>query len=170
MCTECAGFTYSYACSRCGTEGKLHGSRRCSRCTLSDRVTELLDDGTGRIRSQLEPLAAALTGMDRALSGLVWLHTPAAVGLLHSLGRGEIQLTHAAFHLLQPWRAASHLRELLMACGLLPAVDRYVLLFERWLLVDHLPGIADPGHAQSFAGSPPGRCWPASTGGPPASR
>ena len=148
VCTECAGFTYSYACSRCGTEGKLHGGRRCSRCTLSDRVTEVLDDGTGRIRSQLEPLAAALTGMDRALSGLVWLHTPAAVGLLHSLGRGEIELTHAAFHLLQPWRAASHLRELLMACGLLPAVDRYVLLFERWLLVDHLPGIADPGHAQ----------------------
>jgi hypothetical protein len=48
---------------------------------------------------------------------------------------------------LQPWRAAAHLRDLLMACGVLPVIDRQVCGFERWLAV-HLAGIADEGHAQ----------------------
>jgi hypothetical protein len=43
--------------------------------------------------------------------------------------------------------AATHLRELLMACGLLPAVDKQILLFERWLH-EHLTGLADPDHVQ----------------------
>jgi hypothetical protein len=34
-----------------------------------------------------------------------------------------------------------------MACGVLPAIDRQVCGFERWLAV-HLEGIADEGHAQ----------------------
>ncbi|MEU0588740.1 hypothetical protein [Streptomyces sp. NPDC006132] len=59
----------------------------------------------------------------------------------------EIELTHEAFHPLQPWRAASHLRELLMACGVLPAVDKQICSFERWL-VGHLADITDPDHAQ----------------------
>ncbi|MFE7742239.1 hypothetical protein [Nocardia sp. NPDC057455] len=33
--------------------------------------------------------------------------------MLAELGRGEIELTHEAFHTLQPWRAAAHLEELL---------------------------------------------------------
>jgi hypothetical protein len=59
------------------------------------------------------------------------------------LGRGEIALTHEAFHDLQPWRAAAHLRELLMACGVLPALDKQICSFER-RLAGHLVGIADP--------------------------
>jgi hypothetical protein len=50
-------------------------------------------------------------------------------------------------HTLQPWRAADHLRELLMACGVLPGVDKQVCSFERWL-ADHLAGITDADHAQ----------------------
>jgi hypothetical protein len=37
ICTTCAGFTQSIACSRCGAEGKLHGGRLCTRCTFADR-------------------------------------------------------------------------------------------------------------------------------------
>jgi hypothetical protein len=40
------------------------------------------------------------------------------------LGRGEIELAHQAFHTLQPGRAAAHLRDLLMVCGVLPRVDK----------------------------------------------
>ncbi|WP_227999716.1 hypothetical protein [Nocardia australiensis] len=49
ICGDCAGFATSYRCSRCDYEGKLHGGRLCSRCTLSDKLHELLDDGTGHI-------------------------------------------------------------------------------------------------------------------------
>jgi hypothetical protein len=90
--------------------------------------------------------------MDNPLSGLTWLYTRkgrtgSAGDLLRRLGRGEIELTHEAFDTLQPWRAAAHLRELLMARGVLLAVDRQICSFERWL-AGHLAGIADPDHAQ----------------------
>jgi hypothetical protein len=92
ICTTCAGFGPSYACSRCGQEGKLHGRRLCTRCALTAGLAELLDDDTGRIRPELAPLADLLASMDNPLSGLTWLYSrtrptrlaggsPARVGL-----------------------------------------------------------------------------------------
>jgi hypothetical protein len=66
---------------------------------------------------------------------------------LRRLGRGGIELTREAFHDPRNWRAADHLRELLMACGVLPAVDKQVRLFERWL-PGRLAGITYEGQAQ----------------------
>jgi integrase len=152
ICTRCAGFRPSYACSRCGQESELHARRLCTRCTLSDRLAALLDDGTGSIRRELVPLHAMLTAVDNPRTGLNWLHgnppnVGAAANLLRGLGTGEIALTHDAFHRLQPWRAAAHLRDLLMRCGLLPKVDKQLCLFERWL-VEHLDGIAESERQQ----------------------
>jgi hypothetical protein len=90
--------------------------------------------------------------MDHPLSGLTWLcarkgQPGSPEDLPRGLGQAEIALTHEAFHALQPWRAASHLRELLMACGGLPAMDKQICSFERWL-VGHLAEITDPEHAR----------------------
>ncbi|MFC7546582.1 hypothetical protein [Plantactinospora sp. GCM10030261] len=147
ICTSCAGFSISYTCAECGQEGKLHAGRRCARCTFTRRIAELLDDGTGRIRPELAPLAELLTSMDNPLTGLAWVSSrhgvPApAADLLRGLGRGDIELNHDAFHRLQPWRAAAHMRELLTQCGVLPPIDKQILLFERWLL-EHLDTITD---------------------------
>lgn len=152
ICTSCAAFQPSYACSRCGHEGQLHARRLCTRCTLSDRLTSLLDDGTGRIRPALLPLHELLVAMDNPRTGLNWLdgrtaNPKAASMLLRGLGNGDIELTHEAFHRLQPWRVAAHLRELLMSCGLLPLMDKQICLFERWL-GEHLAGITDVEHEQ----------------------
>jgi len=152
ICATCAGFSQSFACSRCGREDKLHGGRLCTRCAFASRLTQLLDDGTGQIRPELAPLAGFLLAMDHPLSGLTWLcarkgQPGSPEDLLRRLGQGEIALTHEAFHALQPWRAASHLRELLMACGVLPAMDKQICSFERWL-AGHLAEITDPEHAQ----------------------
>ena len=149
VCTSCAGFTVSCACSRCGTEGKLHAGRLCTRCALHDRLDELLDDGTGQVRPELLPLHAALLSMANPQSGLTWARRTVPADLLHRLGRGEIDLTHEAFHQLEPWRAAAHLRELLMGCGLLPQLDKHILLFQRWLHA-YLPSIEDPAHARTI--------------------
>jgi hypothetical protein len=62
LCTACAGFRTSYRCQRCDQEGKLHARKLCIRCTLTDRLTELLDDGTGRIHPSLTPLFEVLAG------------------------------------------------------------------------------------------------------------
>ncbi|OHV73637.1 hypothetical protein [Pseudofrankia sp. BMG5.36] len=147
VCTRCAGFRQSYTCSRCGSEGKLHGGRRCTRCTLDNRLAELLGDGTGEVRPELRPLHAALVAMDNPLSGLTWLYQPYVPVFLRGLGTGEITLTHKAFDELEPWRAAEHLRELLMGCALLPPVDKQILLFERWLH-GYLPDLPDPSRAR----------------------
>ena len=152
VCTDCAGFSQSFRCARCSFEGKLHGGRLCTRCTLADRLAELLDDGGGRIRPELVPLADSLLAMDNPLSGLTWLYTRkgrdgSPEDLMRRLGRGETELTHEAFNGLQPWRVASHLRDLLMACGVLPAIDKQVCAFERWL-AGHLATITDDGHAR----------------------
>ena len=152
ICVGCAGISQSFTCSRCGYEGKLHGGRLCSRCMLSDQLSGLLDDGSGRIRPELVPLARHLLAMDRPLSGIAWIstrkgHAGSPSDLLRRLGRGEIELTHEAFQRVESWQAAAHLRDLLVACGVLPAVDRQVWLFERWLH-GHLASIADNGHAQ----------------------
>jgi len=152
ICTTCAGFSQSFACTRCGFEDKLHGGRLCTRCTFADRLGEVLDDGSGRIRPELVSLSDSLLAMDNPLSGLTWLYarkgrTGSADDLLRRRGRGEIALTHEAFHTLQPWRAAAHLRDLLMSCGVLPTVDKQICSFERWL-VSHLADITDPDHVQ----------------------
>ncbi|WP_202798798.1 hypothetical protein [Saccharopolyspora spinosa] len=80
-------------------------------------------------------------------SDIVPPNAGAAANLLRGLGSGEIPLTHEGFHQLLPWRAAAHLRELLMTCGLLPVIDKQICLLERWL-AHHLAGITDPDHAQ----------------------
>jgi hypothetical protein len=152
ICTSCAGFAVSYQCSRCGDEDVLHAGRLCARCTFADQLAELLDDGTGRIRPALVPLAEHLLAMNNPKSGLSWLrpsHRPARppAVLLQELGRGEIKLTHEAFHTVEPWRAAAHLRELLMACGVLPIVDKQICSFERWVIV-HLATVTNPEHAR----------------------
>lgn len=152
ICADCAGFTTSIACSRCGFEGKLHDRRLCTRCALEDRLDEFLDDGTGRTPAELVPLRESLLAADQPLSVLTWLYmrpgkTGAAEDLLRRLGTGQIALTHEAFHALQPWRAAAHMRELLMNCGVLPKIDKQICSFERWL-IGHLAAIGDPKHAR----------------------
>ncbi|MFE2043791.1 hypothetical protein ACFXAZ_23240 [Streptomyces sp. NPDC059477] len=154
VCTTCAGFSQTFDCSRCGFEGKLLGGRLCERCTLTDRLTALLEDGTGRVRPTLTPLLDVLVAMDEPRSGLAWLamrrgQPGNASQLLRRLGLGQIPLTHEAFHELQPWRAAAHLEELLMASGVLPAVDKYICSFQRWL-PSHLAGIAEPEHLKTI--------------------
>src|SRR5712691_5388025 len=67
---------------RCGFEGKLHGGRLRTRCAFADRLADLLDDGTGRVRPELVPLAGSLLAMDNPLSGLTWLTRARAVQAL----------------------------------------------------------------------------------------
>ncbi|WP_326821458.1 hypothetical protein [Streptosporangium sp. NBC_01756] len=145
ICTTCAEFKPSYRCSRCGQEGKLHSRRLCSRCALHDRLSELLDDGTGQVHPRLLPLFLSLTSMENPLTGLTWLYEKYNPDMLRGLADGTIDLTHEAFHQLPHGRAASHLRELLMACGLLPEVDKQICLLERWL-VHHLDVMKRPTH------------------------
>jgi hypothetical protein len=50
---------------------------------------------------------------------------------------------------LPSWRTAAHLCDLLMAVGALVAVDRQILLFERWYRSE-VKAVSDPQHAQAL--------------------
>ncbi|MER7124064.1 tyrosine-type recombinase/integrase [Streptomyces goshikiensis] len=55
-------------------------------------------------------------------------------------------------------RTVAHLRDLLMDSGVLPRVDRQLMLYERWL-TERLGVIEDPEHCRLLQISPPGtRC------------
>ncbi|MEE1931216.1 hypothetical protein V1J52_24065 [Streptomyces sp. TRM 70351] len=56
-------------------------------------------------------------------------------------------LTHEAIQALPNWRTAAYLRDLLMDSGVLPHIDRRLLLFERWL-AQQLAATADTEHAR----------------------
>ncbi|MFI1293671.1 hypothetical protein ACH4VM_35435 [Streptomyces sp. NPDC020792] len=145
ICRDCADITRDFFCDRCGLEGLLLGGRLCERCTLSDRLIRLLDDGTGRVAPSLQPLVTALLGMDRPKSRLIWLRNPNVVRILRELATGTIPLTHDGLHRETPWRTVAHLRDLLMDSGVLPRVDRQLMLYQRWL-TERLATIEDPEH------------------------
>lgn len=119
-----------------------------TRARLQTRLTELLDDGTGQIRPELQPLADNLIAMPKPDRALYWLaNNPHAPSYLQGLARGEIPLTHDGLHELTSWRTAAHLRDLLMDAGALPTVDRQITLFESWTR-PRLSSTVNPAHAR----------------------
>ncbi|GAA3596625.1 hypothetical protein [Streptomyces osmaniensis] len=147
VCRDCAGITRSFSCDRCRFEGLLLGRRLCERCTLADQLAVLLDDGTGHIHPRLVPLHDLLVNMERPKSRLIWLRNPQVPALLRDLASGHVPLTHEALQDLPNWRTAAYLRDLLMDSGVLPRIDRRLLLFERWL-AERLASTEEPEHAR----------------------
>ena len=134
ICRDCAAITRDFFCDRCGFEGLLLAGRLCERCTLAGKLTAALDDGTGHISTALVPLFDAVTAMAKPQAGLDWLsNNPQVSQLLTGLATGQVELTHQALAGLPNWRTVAYLRDLLMACGALPAIDKQVLHFETWL-------------------------------------
>lgn len=131
-CTDCAGGLGDFSCTRCGREGRRVQRGTCGWCVLTDRVNELLDDGTGQIPTELRPLAEHITAMARPRSGILWLSRPGPAGILRAIVRGQVPRTHEGIHTLEPARSAIYIRDLMVAAGVLPPVDRRLFLFEQW--------------------------------------
>lgn len=133
LCTDCASLG-DFTCTRCGEEGWRNGAGGvCGRCVLTDRLTTVLDDGGGQVRAELVPLFEALRRMPRPRSGSLWLSRPAPVGILRALATGSVALTHEGLNTLAPPKSVNYVRDLLIDSGVLPPVDRFLLMFELWL-------------------------------------
>jgi hypothetical protein len=102
-CRDCSGITRNFNCSRCQREGFLRGGL-CRHCCLTDELTTLLDDGTGRIHP---PLVDQLRTMANPASGLRWISRPQPQATLAGLASGRLALTQAAFAQLPDGRAAT---------------------------------------------------------------
>ena len=148
-CTDCGGGLGDYTCTRCGREGWREHAGICGWCVLGDHVEQLLDDGTGRVRLELMPLAGLIIGMRRPRSGIRWLTRPEPRGILRALARGEVPLTHEGIHRLPQLRSSIYIRDLMVTAGILPPVDKFMFLFEQWWPA-WLDTITDPEHRKTL--------------------
>jgi hypothetical protein len=133
LCVDCAGIPGEFRCTRCGQEGKMQLKGVCCRCVLGDRLGVLLDDGTGTVRSEMKPFVDGFLRMARPAAGLTWIGKPHVQQLLAALADPSTPVTHETLNTLSPWRSVAYLRDLLMLHGVLPPIDRHLMLFERWL-------------------------------------
>jgi integrase len=147
LCTDCAGGLGEFSCELCGREARRHRRGVCGNCVLAERLTILLDDGSGSIRPELAPFAEGLRRMTRPRSGLTWIANHHVQQMLRTLSDPSTPLTHDMLNSLSPWRSVAYLRDLLMLHGVLPPADRHLMLFQRWL-GDTLAGIDRPEHRQ----------------------
>lgn len=153
ICPPCAGITVGFTCRTCGQEALRYSRNTCGRCVLTERLAVLLDDGTGQIRPELVPFHQSFCQMSRPRAGILWISKPHVPPILTALATGQVPLTHDGLSTLSPWRSIIHVRDLLIACGVLPPADRFHLLFGQWL-ASWLDGIGDQQHRrllQQFA-------------------
>ncbi|MGH9067253.1 MAG: hypothetical protein ACRD0J_07170 [Acidimicrobiales bacterium] len=131
-CATCTGHRAVYACGSCGREDRPFG-RRCAVCVLAERAGTLLADGTGRIHPRLQPVFDALMAARRPQSVIYWLDRSTGPGLLASMARGEIDISHAAFEALPADKATRYVRHMLAAVGVLEPYDARLEQLTPWL-------------------------------------
>ncbi|MFB6878081.1 site-specific integrase [Streptomyces sp. NPDC056323] len=118
-------------CPTCGQAERLRASGPCPRCTLKQRLHELLVDGTGAIPPKLQPLHDALASTERASTAMRWLSKGIVSTVLSDLGSGRRPLTHEALDELPQGKVVEHIRSVLVATGALPKRDEQMVRLER---------------------------------------
>ena len=136
VCAGCANEASIFACVDCGSEAHPYGARRCARCVLRERVTDLLTDpSTGTIRRELEPVFRSLVETERPQTALWGVSKRDRVGarILGQMARGETPISHDTFRALPHDRPHKFLRDLLTAVGVLEPYEPLIEGMERWL-------------------------------------
>jgi hypothetical protein len=147
LCGTCiAPASLRHACPGCG-ERTQHRSPRCARCSLRQRLDELLRCDAGTIHPRLQALHDNLAGNDRPDTVLDWLNKNTAAAILAELAAGQRPLTHAALDELPDSKTIRHLRSVLVATGALPPRDEHMIRLEHWITAT-IAGRDDPGERQ----------------------
>jgi hypothetical protein len=134
------------SCPGCGQPGRLHAGR-CARCTIQQRLRDLLGDEHGQIPAGLQAIYQALAAVERPATVASWLDRSTAPAVLRDLRAGRRSLTHQALDELPAGKAVEHLRSVLVATGTLPPRDEQLARLERWI-TRAIAGRHDPGQQQ----------------------
>ena len=132
-CASCAGLPVTSACAGCGTEDKMFEKHRCARCSLRRRAVMLLSAGTGHVPDTLAAVLEAICAARTPAAALNWLRTGAGAAILADLAAGRLAATHEALDEHPRPQAASHLRHMLTAGGVLPPRDEELARTGQWL-------------------------------------
>jgi hypothetical protein len=150
VCADCAGQPATHVCGDCGIEDLLYERGRCPRCTLHQRLTELLGDEAARASNGLGPLFDALAEADVPRATIDWLLKSPAVPTLASIAAGELRLTHDTIDALEAELSvgtARHLEHLLTAAGALAERDIVLAATDRWC-ARRIDTVIDDEHAK----------------------
>jgi hypothetical protein len=133
LCGPCCGTAaLDFTCRRCGLPGDLYADRCCARCVASDRLYALLGGEDGRPLARLQPLTTALLSTDRPHSVLDWLTSSPSAALLGRLAAQHAEITHELIDLLPQNPSTCHVRETLVATGVLPARQEDLARLQLW--------------------------------------
>ena len=127
-CADCAGVAPLARCRNCAAEERLYRHGLCVRCSLAERVSELIpSDGP------LGELAEAIAAAPQPYSAHNWLRDRPSGALLAEFASGRMTLSHEALDAHAHPRAANYLRHLLVAHGVLEARDEALVRLESWV-------------------------------------
>ena len=148
LCSDCAGLEPWSVCAACGTEDRIYDAGRCIACTLEHRVKELM--GVSRI---LDPLRESRLATDRPRAALRWVAKPECQEVLGAIARGDVAATHEDLDSLPDTHWLAHLRQVLVAAGVLPARDEQTARLEAWVQaqLDAMDDIEDRKVVDAFA-------------------
>jgi len=131
-CASCAGQPVTCACADCGLEDKLYERGRCERCSLRRRAAVLLAGPRGDIPAALRPVFDAICAARTPKSALNWLRRAGGAAILAQVASGTLPATHQALDAHPHRRAADHLRQALVAGGVLPPRDEEIARTGQW--------------------------------------
>jgi hypothetical protein len=132
-CASCAGQPVTCACTGCGVEDKLFERGRCERCSLRRRAAALLAGPSGDVPAALLPVFEAICAARTPKSALNWLRRGGGSAILAQLAAGTLPATHQALDAHPRRRSADHLRQALVAGGVLPPRDEELARTGQWL-------------------------------------
>jgi hypothetical protein len=133
LCGPCCGRPeLDVACQRCGFPAGIYADGICMRCTAADKARELLGGNAGA-ESALQPLIEALAAARRPKSVLDWLSRGASARLLTTLAADPAPITHDLLDSLPQDQNLRHVRETLVATGVLAPRHEILARLELWL-------------------------------------
>ncbi|MEU8221447.1 hypothetical protein [Kribbella sp. NPDC048915] len=141
LCGPCCGVDIDFACNRCGFPGDTYADGACTRCIVADRVQDLLSRDDGTIAAALRPLADGLIALDPPITLLRWLSQSRGPKILARLASQSAEITHRSLDILPQDRTTRHVREMLVATGILPPRNENLARLELWLhhMLEQLP-------------------------------
>lgn len=132
ICGPCGGYELRWACQKCGTTADPYEHDKCSRCTMAERVRDLLTGEDGEIAPSLRNLAEAFGSVDNPKSVIKWLSHSSGARHLAALARGQAEMTHEALDAFPQSKSTVHVRHMLVHAGI-PQRSEYLERISPWL-------------------------------------
>ena len=131
LCGPCSGADeLDFTCPRCNSPGQIHADGACARCVLTDRLHDAL--GGGARPSPLQPLIDAMSKADKPHSVLDWLASSPSAAMLGQLASNHSKITHDLIDALSPDATTRHVRQSLVATGILPPRNENLAGLQLW--------------------------------------